>query len=188
MPPKQVPKAAPKSGPTAVKKTPVKPQTKPLPKKAPIAQSKAVVPKTGAPAKKPLPKAAPKTQTKPLPKTNVPKQPPQQQGWLSRIGSQAASGIGSFTGAVVSAAGNGVAGAAAHALHSLANTSRGWGDAIREYGNSIKDVTGATGPRASSAKNPLGLSSTPQGAKALMGSRPGITGVSKGSGSNPLGL
>lgn len=111
MPPKQVPKTAPKSGPTAVKKTPVKPQTKPLPKKAPIAQSKAVVPKTGAPAKKPLPKAAPKTQTKPLPKTNVPKQPPQQQGWLSRIGSQAASGIGSFTGAVVSAAGNGVAGA-----------------------------------------------------------------------------
>ena len=72
---------------------------------------------------------------------------------------------------------------------SMANTSRTWGDAIREYGNSIKDATGAAGPRASSAKNPLGLSSTPGGAKAIMSARPGISGgSSKGSASNPLGL
>ena len=110
MPPKQ----APKPGPTAVKKTPVKPQpqTKAPVKKAPVAaNAKPGVPRAGAPAKKPVPKPAPKTQTKPLPKVNPPKQPPQQQGWLSKIGSQAASGIGNFTGAIVTAAGNGVAGA-----------------------------------------------------------------------------
>lgn len=111
MPPKQAPKAAPKPGPTPVKKTPVKPQTKAPVKKAPVANAKPALPKTGAPAKKPVPKPAPKTQSKPLPKVNPPKQPPQQQGWLSKIGSQAASGIGSFTGAIVTAAGNGVAGA-----------------------------------------------------------------------------
>ena len=115
MPPKQAPRTVAKTGPTPVKKAPakvpVKAQTKPLPRKAPIAQTKAAVPKAGAPAKKPIPpRAAPKTQTKPLPKANPPKAP-QQQGWLGRIGSQAASGIGSFTGAIVSAAGNGVAGA-----------------------------------------------------------------------------
>ncbi|KAF1975848.1 hypothetical protein BU23DRAFT_457405 [Bimuria novae-zelandiae CBS 107.79] len=170
-----------------MKKTHVKPQTKAPVKKAPIAQPKVDVPKAGTQTKKPV-LPAPKTQTKPLPKANPPKQLPQQQGWLARMGSQAVSGIGSFTGAVVGAAGNGIVGAGRGAGSSLANTSRGWGDAIREYGNSIKDVTGASGPRASSAKNPLGLSSTPQGAKAVMGSRPGISGVSKGSGSNPLGL
>ncbi|KAL1603561.1 hypothetical protein SLS60_005149 [Paraconiothyrium brasiliense] len=103
---KPLPKAAPKTPQQALKKAGAGPQTKkPLPK----AQTK------------PLPKAQtkslPKAQTKSLPKSNVPnpqaakKQPPQQQGWLSRMGSQAASGIGNFTGAVVSAAGNGVAGA-----------------------------------------------------------------------------
>jgi hypothetical protein len=73
---------------------------------------------------------------------------------------------------------------------SLANTSRTWGDAVREYGNSLKDVTGASGSRATTKGNPLGLSSTGGGAKAIMSSRPGNTGTGKsgGSASNPLGL
>jgi hypothetical protein len=54
-------------------------------------------------------------QTKPLPKANpqpysAPK-PPQQQGWIARTTGAAASGIGNFAGAIVTAAGNGVAGA-----------------------------------------------------------------------------
>ncbi|KAF2253220.1 hypothetical protein BU26DRAFT_515596 [Trematosphaeria pertusa] len=70
---------------------------------------------------------------------------------------------------------------------SVTNTSRGWGDTIREYGNSIKDVTGATGPRGSTNKNPLGLVSTPSGARAGMATRSGPT-PRKGTGNNPLGL
>jgi hypothetical protein len=74
-------------------------------------------------------------------------------------------------------------------MASLANTSRTWGDAVREYGNSLKDVTGATGSRATTGGNPLGLSSTGGGAKAIMSSRPGQgSGKSGGSAGNPLGL
>lgn len=73
---------------------------------------------------------------------------------------------------------------------SIANTSRGWGDMVREYGNSLKDITGAAGSRATTKGNPLGLSSGIAGGAASMASRPGITGstVKKTSASNPLGL
>lgn len=87
---------------------------KPLPKAAPKTPQQALKKAGAGPPKKPLPRANPQGQTKALPKANpqaAKKQPPQQQGWLGKIGSQAASGIGSFTGAIVSAAGNGVAGA-----------------------------------------------------------------------------
>jgi hypothetical protein len=61
---------------------------------------------------------------------------------------------------------------------------------VREYGNSIKDVTGAAGSRATTKGNPLGLSTGATGGAASMASRAGITGSSakKGSASNPLGL
>ena len=73
---------------------------------------------------------------------------------------------------------------------SIANTSRGWGDIVREYGNSLKDMTGAAGSRATTKGNPLGLSTGIAGGAANMASRPGITGstVKKTSASNPLGL
>ena len=61
---------------------------------------------------------------------------------------------------------------------------------MREYGNSIKDVTGAAGSRATTKGNPLGLSTGVAGGAASMASRSGVTTstVKKGSASNPLGL
>lgn len=76
-------------------------------------------------------------------------------------------------------------------LNSIANTSRGWGDIVREYGNSLKDMTGAAGSRATTKGNPLGLSTGITGGASNMASRPGYAGggaVKKGSASNPLGL
>lgn len=64
---------------------------------------------------------------------------------------------------------------------------------VREYGNSLKDMTGATGSRSTTHKNPLGLSTSAAGGMASMASRPGVPGLSGGSArtgtaSNPLGL
>jgi hypothetical protein len=60
---------------------------------------------------------------------------------------------------------------------------------VREYGNSIKDVTGAAGSRATTKTNPLGLSTSGVGASAKMATRSGTGGASRGgSASNPLGL
>jgi hypothetical protein len=61
---------------------------------------------------------------------------------------------------------------------------------VREYGNSLKDVTGAQGSRATTKGNPLGLSTGSAGGAAAMASRTGVTGSStkSGSASNPLGL
>jgi hypothetical protein len=65
---------------------------------------------------------------------------------------------------------------------------------VREYGNSLKDITGAPGSRSTTNKNPLGLSSSGVGGMASMANRPGVPGLSGGSGkgggsaSNPLGL
>merc|ERR1712032_1526640 len=97
---------------------------------------------------KQAPKQAPKQVSKQPPKP-PPKQPPQQQSWITRTTSAAAAGVGNFAGAIVTAAGNGVAGAGKGAgsryvctsqramkliADSVTNTSRGWGDTIREYG------------------------------------------------------
>jgi hypothetical protein len=60
---------------------------------------------------------------------------------------------------------------------------------VRSYGNSVKDMTGAAGSRASTGGNPLGLATSGVGAAASMASRPGNTpGKAKGSATNPLGL
>lgn len=94
---------------------PPKQQTKPLPKavakKPPTTVAKKPITTV---AKRPTTTIA-KPTTKSLPKANpqpysAPK-PPQQQGWIARTTSAAASGIGNFAGAIVTAAGNGVAGA-----------------------------------------------------------------------------
>ncbi|KAF2464064.1 uncharacterized protein BDR25DRAFT_346881 [Lindgomyces ingoldianus] len=107
--------------------------------------------------------------------------------WLTRTTNAAAAGLGNFTGGIVNAVGNGVVGAGRGAGSSVTNTTRGWGDTVREYGNSIKDVTGASGARAGTNKNPLGLASSKGGAKATMASRSGGT-QRKGTAGNPLGL
>ncbi|PVI08214.1 hypothetical protein DM02DRAFT_608286 [Periconia macrospinosa] len=133
------------------------------------------------PAKKQPPK--PQLAKKPPPQ----KQAPQQQSWFTRTTNAAASGIGNFGNAVVSAVGNGVSGAGKGAGASITNSSRTWGETVREYGNSIKDATGAGGPRGVSSTNPLGLASTASGAKAIMSSKPGPT-PRKGTANNPLGL
>ncbi|KAF2266010.1 hypothetical protein CC78DRAFT_615317 [Lojkania enalia] len=116
-----------------------------------------------------------------------PKQQPNQQSWLTRSTNAAAAGIGNFAGGIVTAVGNGVSGAGKGADDSITNTSRGWGDAVREYGNSIKDATGASGPRAGTGRNPLGLASTGGGARATMKAKKGPT-PRKGTANNPLGL
>jgi len=58
---------------------------------------------------------------------------------------------------------------------------------IKQYGNSIKDVSKAQGPRASTAQNPLGLASTQAGAKAQW-KYGGQKKQTQGTASNPLGL
>ncbi|KAL5113344.1 hypothetical protein ACEQ8H_008790 [Pleosporales sp. CAS-2024a] len=116
--------------------------------------------------KKPMP--APLTAPHTKKKTQHIATPASQQSWLTRATSSAssalssttsaaASGVGKAAGAVVTAAGNGVAGAGKGAGVSIVNTSRSWGDMVRDYGNSIKDVTGAPGRRAPTRTNPLGL-------------------------------
>lgn len=90
------------------------------------------------------------------------------------------------------AAGNGVAGAGKGAAVSIANTSRTWGDTVREYGNSLKDISGAQGTRAPTKGNPLGLSTSGAGAMSGLSSVGGGIGgngtAKKASASNPLGL
>lgn len=167
-----------------------------MPPKTAVPSKKAVPAKKPAPPRKPaatpkvaLPKKPVATQKVALPKKPVPAktQPPQQQGYIARYTSAAASGVGNFAGAIVGAVGNGVAGAGKGAGASVTNSTRSWGDTVREYGNSIKDATGASGPRGSSASNPLGLAGGKEGAQARMNFKPGSLGK-RGSGANPLGL
>jgi outer membrane biosynthesis protein TonB len=101
---KKTPVTGSKATPPAKKPT-TSAQTKTVPYKKPAvapAKKPAAVPAkkpVNAPAKKPAPAAAPA------------KKPPQQKSWLTRYTNAAASGVGNFGGAIVTAAGNGVAGA-----------------------------------------------------------------------------
>ncbi|KAF2204634.1 hypothetical protein GQ43DRAFT_460618 [Delitschia confertaspora ATCC 74209] len=101
--------------------------------------------------------------------------------WLQRTTNAAAAGVGSFAGGIVTAVGNGIAGAGRGAGASVTTSSRHLADGVREYGNYIKDTTGASGARSSTATNPLGLSSTKQGARLQ-------AGHTYSAPSNPLGL
>ncbi|KAF2750899.1 hypothetical protein M011DRAFT_464708 [Sporormia fimetaria CBS 119925] len=159
------------------------PQQKTLPqkKKAPVPQAKRL-PQQKAPQTKRIP------QTKPLPQKKAPAPAPQQKSWLAKTANAATTGISNFAGGIITAAGNGVAGAGKGAADSVANTTASWGSMVRDYGNSIKDATGARGSRAATATNPLGLSGTSAGAKTAFRGRPGNASYGKGSASNPLGL
>lgn len=73
---------------------------------------------------------------------------------------------------------------------SISNTTRGWGDGVRGYGNGVKDATRASGRRAPTAANPLGLpGGSTQSAAMLKSKAQGITSSARtGTASNPLGL
>ena len=73
---------------------------------------------------------------------------------------------------------------------SVTNAAGGAGGSVSNYGNGIKDATGASGARTQTAQNPTGLSSNKYGGKKVVtgaGGKGGSSG-SKGSASNPLGL
>ncbi|QIW95747.1 hypothetical protein AMS68_001265 [Peltaster fructicola] len=74
----------------------------------------------------------------------------------------------------------------ATASTSITNATRGWGQGVAAYGNDIKDVVGAGGPRVATAANPLGIAGA-GGARATLGSTSKAP-AKKGTGSNPLGL
>jgi len=71
---------------------------------------------------------------------------------------------------------------------SITNQSRGWGDSVREYGNGIKDATGASGPRSGTATNPLGIARNKESARLAQQAKKGSGSTTKGTANNPLGL
>ncbi|OCK77136.1 hypothetical protein K432DRAFT_395871 [Lepidopterella palustris CBS 459.81] len=109
--------------------------------------------------------------------------------WLTRTMNTATAGVGNFAGGIVSAVGNGISGAGRGAGSSITSSTRIWGDSVRGYGNSIKDATGATGPRASTADNPLGMARSATSVKIGQQAKKGSTGgTARGSARDPLGL
>ena len=73
---------------------------------------------------------------------------------------------------------------------SVTNAAGGAGGSVSNYGNGIKDATGASGTRAQTAQNPTGLSSNKYGGKKVVagaGSK-GSSSGNKGTANNPLGL
>ena len=75
-------------------------------------------------------------------------------------------------------------------VSSVTNAANTAGGSASNYGNGIKDATGASGSRSQTAQNPLGVSSGKYGGKKVVtgaGSK-GSSGATKGTASNPLGL
>ncbi len=72
-------------------------------------------------------------------------------------------------------------------LRRVTNTTNGWGNGARDYGNGVKDATKASGTRSQTAQNPLGT-----GRNAVSGRQTVVGGGGKaggkGSAGNPLGL
>lgn len=77
-------------------------------------------------------------------------------------------------------------------LHSLTNASNGAGGTVSDYGNAVKDWTGADGPRTATAKNPVGTTTNKEGGKKVVtgaaGTKAGGASTGKGTANNPLGL
>ena len=76
---------------------------------------------------------------------------------------------GGFAGDAVGAVGNGINGVGGGIEKSI----RRYGDGAKDYGNSIKDWTSASGVRQPTAFNPLGLPDTMTGGKRGVSSMPG---------------
>ena len=71
---------------------------------------------------------------------------------------------GSYTGGAISAVGNSINGIGEGINRSI----KRYGDGVLDYGNGVMDWTSATGSRAQTASNPLGLSSgTAQGKRTV---------------------
>jgi hypothetical protein len=75
--------------------------------------------------------------------------------------SSAVQTAGSVVGDAVGAVGNGINGIG----ESINSSIRHYGDGTKDYGNAIKDYTKAPGPRAATASNPLGLSTSVTGGR-----------------------
>ena len=72
----------------------------------------------------------------------------------------------------------------------MTNAANSAGGTASNYGNGIKDATGASGTRAQTAQNPLGTSNNKYGGKNVItgaGSK-SRAGGGKATASNPLGL
>lgn len=78
-------------------------------------------------------------------------------GLIPRYINNAVGAAGNFAGGTVDAAGKGITGAGGSVGQGISNTTRGWGNGVSDYANGVKDITGATGKRSSTAGNPLGL-------------------------------
>ncbi|MCJ1279588.1 hypothetical protein MMC21_007412 [Puttea exsequens] len=102
---------------------------------------------------------------------------------ISRTINNGVSSAGGYAGGVVDAAGKSVSNAGRNAGDSVTKSTGGAGGSVSNYANSIRDATGASGPRSQTAQNPLGTSGNKHSGKQ------GVTGAgSKQGASNPLGL
>ncbi|KAF2400404.1 hypothetical protein EJ06DRAFT_428915 [Trichodelitschia bisporula] len=106
--------------------------------------------------------------------------------WISKKVQGVVAGAGSAVGGAFTAVGNGISGAGRGVGNGIAGTTRGWADGVRSYGNGIKDASGATGARAVTSSNPLGLSGT----KGQWSGKPSgqKTAPRTGTARDPLGL
>jgi len=103
------------------------------------------------------------------------------QGWVA--------GVGNAAGGAVNAVGNGVSGAGRGVGNGVTNSTRGWADGVRGYGNAIKDASGASGSRAVTGSNPLGLSGAKgTWAPALPANKNAQRNKGGGTARDPLGL
>ena len=111
-----------------------------------------------------------------------------EQNFINRYVSNAIAGAGNLAGGIVDSAGKSVQGVGRNVGNTVTNTAGGWGDGVREHGNNIKDYTKASGERAQTKQNPLGMKR--EGNRLTQGSgNPGVrAGAAKGTASNPLGL
>ncbi|KAK8181768.1 hypothetical protein HDK77DRAFT_486252 [Phyllosticta capitalensis] len=108
--------------------------------------------------------------------------------WLNRQVQGAVASAGGFVGNVINGVGNGVSGFGRGIGDSVTNTTRGVGDGVRGYGNKVKDATHASGRRAPTASNPLGLAGGSTQSAAFLKNTTKRLPATKGAGSNPLGL
>ncbi|TID17370.1 hypothetical protein E2P81_ATG07944 [Venturia nashicola] len=111
----------------------------------------------------------------------------QPDNWISKKVQSWVSSIGNTAGGAITGVGNGVSGAGRGMGNSVTNASRGWADGVRSYGNAIKDSTGASGPRAITSSNPLGIAGT-KGVWAPSSNTKGPRNSGRGTAKDPLGL
>jgi hypothetical protein len=119
------------------------------------------------------------------------------------------AGAGNAVGAVFQGAGNGVSGVGRGAGNAVSNAATGQADVFRRcvllfpmrpwsqrtdhpsafsYGNAIKDASGASGSRAATSSNPLGIAGAKGTFAPSSGTAVGQRNAGKGTAGNPLGI